>query len=154
MKNLDNREKRLKQFSEHLKKGKLLGEGKYNKFFEKVLQNCNNQNGSNDEPIYLLPIFELPYIFDSWVFNKEGLPIYVENREEDTICSFLEFFSINTTQFRHLFIKHWQLVDLYGGKDLSDEPSPNDLANNIDELIKHINHYSALDSFNYKIYLN
>ncbi len=49
---------------------------------------------------------------------------------------------------------HWQLIELYGGKELQDEPTPIDLAYNIDELIKTINNYSALDSFNYNINLN
>ncbi len=151
------REQRLKEFSEHLKTGELYGVNRYNKFFKKVLQENNIENDKDiekNEPIFLMPVFELPYIFDSWVFNKYGLPVYIENKEQDTIISFMQFFFINTTQFRHLFIKNWQLVDLYGGNELTDESNPADLAKNIDALITNINHYSALDSFNYKIYLN
>ncbi len=68
MKYIKTREKRLKIFSEHLKNGKLLGQEKYAVFFRTVIQSSKTEEKDDDDdgvPIYLMPIFELPYLFDS-----------------------------------------------------------------------------------------
>jgi hypothetical protein len=147
-------ENRLRKYSEYLKVGNM----KSKKYINKLL--CSNiaakvKEDKSLQPLFFLPILELPQIFISdWYYDENCLPIYKYNKSKETISSVIEFFGINKCIFLHLFTKGKQRVEIWGGSELSVKPTVRDLATNIDDLIEHLQYYSNINGNDLQIFLN
>lgn len=147
-------EERLLHYARHLKKGKVMCGDMY----EKLTQLHAGQKIKNDkslQPIYFLPIMELPMIFpNDWHYDECFLPVYKHNQDQETVASIIEYFSLNKYLFIHLFVKGKQRVEIWGGNELSVHPTFEDIGNNIEEMVEHLNYYANINGNEFQIFLN
>ena len=154
MKNRKFNEERLRKFATHLKKGEVKCTEIYQKLTlihvgKKVIEDKSLQ------PLYFLPIMELPHIFYSdWYYDENYLPVYKYNKNKETISSVIEYFSITKYLFIHLFVKGKQRPEVWGGSELSVHPTFPDIGNNIEELLEHLEYYSNINGNDLQIFLN
>lgn len=146
-------EERLLKFAEHLKSENL----KCSEIYKRMVRTTISNQLKPDKtlkPIYFLPIMELPVVFDDWCYNEKYLPFYKGNKERDPIESVIQYFSLNKCIFRHLFCQGLQRPEIWGGTELPAKPRPVDVANNIYDLVEHLQYYSQIKGNDFTINLN
>lgn len=93
----------------------------------------------NDEaiPYYLYVMFEMVKIFPKeWYIQKDGLPYWINNKRKSLFSSVMDFLGLHPSEFRHLFFAGAQNPLLFGGKELSTNARPSEIAQNILTLIR------------------
>jgi hypothetical protein len=154
MKNQKYNEERLKKYADHLKKGTVHCSELYKKLSHQHIGSKVIEDESLMQ-IYFLPIMELPFVFpNDWYFNEAILPFYKYNNEQETVSSVQKYFGLNRHLFTHLFAIGKQRIELYGGQELTLHPSFAELANNIEEMLEHLEYYSQINGTNFQIFLN
>lgn len=146
-------EERLRKFADYLNAGDL----KCTTIYKKLIRANVGSKVREDktlQPIYFLPIMELPMIFPDWCYNEKYMPVYKGNKESDSILSVIQYFKINRCIFRHLFCSGLQRPEIWGGYELPARPSPGDVANNIYELIEHLQYYATIKGCDFTINTN
>lgn len=137
-------EDRLVKYARYLQCGKL----KCEKFYT-VNQNKKTVDQLIESrelrPLLFMPIMELPIIFPGeWCFDKDYMPVYKENKEQETISSVIQFFGINRYIFYHIWSPGAQRTEIYGGKILGPKPTLGCLASNILDLVEVIRYYADI----------
>lgn len=154
MKNQKYNEARLKKYADHLKKGTIHCDELYNKFASKHI-GIKVSEDKTSQKIFFLSIMELPFVFPSdWYYNEAMLPFYKYDNKKDTISSVQKYFGLNRHLFTHLFVIGKQRNELYGGCQLTVHPTFEELANNIEEMLEHLEYYSQINGNNFQIFLN
>lgn len=147
-------EDRLLKYARYLQCGKL----KCEKFYSTIKNNesADNQVKENKlRPLLFLPIMELPIIYaGEWYYDKLYMPVYKENKEQETISSVIEFFGINQNIFNHIWSPGAQMPEVYGGKKLKPHPSLQDVASNILDLVEVLKYYENIKDTSRLTFLN
>jgi hypothetical protein len=113
------------------------------------------KQNSKLRPLLIIPILEIPIIFTGqWYYNKDYLPVYKENKEQETISSVIEFFGINRYIFYHIWSPGSQRPEIYGGKKLGPKPSVKDVASNILDLVEVVKYYENVKGCDAQFNLN
>lgn len=118
---------RLHKLADHLLHGKLgHAEFDFSRYNDSGIARCGTAGCA---------IGECPIVWpDHWRFNNEGFPVLGSNTSIE--LSGKLFFEIGTGEYEHLFTPMNQMPGRYGGTDLFDTASKEQVANNILEFIK------------------
>lgn len=125
---------RLRQFAEYLIR--------YQKKFKKdtyvyVPLHTDTAVLDKSETYYLYPMRETVKVFPGeWRLNENGSAYWIHDLDKDTYSSAMNFFGLYSFDFCHLFILGGQNPVLFGGKLLTTNTAPNEIAMNILEFIK------------------
>lgn len=147
-------EDRLRHYADYLKHGNI----RCTEYYGKLTRLHVGKKVKEDEslqPVYFLPIMELPMIFtNDWYYDENYLPVYEYNADKETISSVMQYFGLNKTLFCHLFVKGKQRTEIWGGSELSVKPTLPELASNIEDLIEHLQYYANINGNDLQIFLN
>lgn len=147
-------EARLRRYANYLKRNNLKCEQLFAEL-SKDLEPVYEREDDDCQPVFFLPIMELPEIFKKdWYYSDNYMPVCKADKEERTITSIIEYFGINEDIFNHLFVIGRQSSELYGGWLLTDTPTVEELADNIEALIKQIRYYRTITANEFSILIS
>lgn len=86
-------------------------------------------------PYHVYCLYTLPLYFDEWTMDEDGNPYSINDPHKNTLTSALMFFDLTIDEFMNLFAPGCEMVE-HGGKRLTKDAQPADIAYNIFELIK------------------
>ncbi len=147
-------EDRLVKYARYLQCGNLKCE-KFYSTIEKKESTEDQIEESKRRPLLFLPIMELPIIFPKeWYYDRNYMPVYKENKAQETISSVIEFFGINRYIFYHIWSPGAQMIQVYGGKTLGPKPTLKDIASNILDLVEVVKYYENIKDISTPTFLN
>lgn len=120
---------KLRKLAKHLASDEPL---KVGEFSFAVWFNPNNNCGC--------AIGETALIFRGWEITSDDIPLLksMSTRYKSTHRSGEEFYGIDDKEFYHLFIPYCQNTELYGGTELSDFATRQEVAANMFEFLKRV----------------
>ena len=88
-------------------------------------------------PYYIYPMNEVVKLFPrEWFISKNGFAYWIYDKRRTTFSSIMSFFGLYSNAFYHLFIPGCQNPAIFGGKILTSNATPNDIAENMLALIQ------------------
>jgi hypothetical protein len=123
---------RLLKLAEHLEAGKFGVDGTKKFYFSCYNLVPRNWEKKNVCGTAGCAIGECPVVFpDDWMFDNYGDPILSIQPHWSTKGAGMYYFQLTERQYEHLFIPTFQDTEVYGGEDLGDDATPEEVAANI-----------------------